>query len=177
MKLNLGSNNTRYQGFLNVDIRNITGVDIVEDVTVLASIPDGAVDEIIAHNILEHIAPDRTAQVLSLWFKKLKLGGWIQIGVPDGELIFSRHLNGRVTRRAYKTRPWGNVIHSIFGNMGILRKMHGDDAERYMHHTLFCESFLRRSMESAGFGDIIRVRPNHRDNVTLRGWKRTVVAL
>jgi len=40
-----------------------------------------------------------------------------------------------------------------------------------------CESFLRRSMESAGFGDIIRVRPNHRDNVTLRGWKRTVVAL
>jgi len=49
MKLNLGSNNTRYQGFLNVDIRDITGVDIVEDVTVLASIPDGAVDEIIQH--------------------------------------------------------------------------------------------------------------------------------
>jgi len=171
MKLNLGSNTVRYKDFLNVDIRNISTVDIVDDVTKLSSVKDDSVEAIIAHNILEHIAPDKTMDALTLWFKKLKIGGWIQVGVPDGELIFNRHIAGKITRRYYKSSPWKNVIHSIFGNMSILRKMHGEDAEKYMHHTLFCKSFLKECMEGVGLKNIISVRPNHRDNVTLRGIK------
>ena len=171
MKLNLGSNTVRCDGFINVDIRSIQGVDIVDDVTKLSTIEDNTVEAIIAHNILEHIASDKTMDTLMLWFKKLKVGGWIQIGVPDGELIFNRHLKGQITRRAYKSSPWKNVIHSIFGNISILRSMHGEDAEKYMHHTLFCESFLKECMQLAGFKDVVKVRANHPDNITLKGTK------
>ena len=171
MKLNLGSNTKRYDGFLNVDIRAIPGVDLVDDVTKLAGIEDWSVEAIVAHNILEHIASDKTMSTLRLWVSKLKTGGWIEIGVPDGELIFQRHLNHVITRREYVNNPWANVIHSIFGNIQILRNMHGDDAEKYMHHTLFCPSFLQKCMEDAGLGHIRRVRANHKDNITLRGIK------
>lgn len=171
MKLNLGSSVVRVKDFMNVDIRKIEGVDIVDDVTMLSTIQDDTVEAIIAHNILEHIASDKTMATLALWFKKLKNGGWIQIGVPDGELIFNRHLKGIVTRRAYRSSPWKNVIHSIFGNINVLRAWHGEDAEKYMHHTLFCKSFLKECMELVGFKNIIQVRANHPDNITLRGTK------
>jgi len=169
MKLNLGSNNRKFDGFLNVDIRKIDGVDIVDDVTVLSNIENNSVDAIIAHNILEHIVPFKTIPTLKLWADKLKVGAWIEIGVPDGELIFSRHEKGIITRKQYEGCPWENVIHSIFGNMDILREMHGNDVEKYMHHTLFCESYLKYCMEKSGISKINRVRPNHNDNVTLRG--------
>lgn len=171
MKLNLGSNDVRHEGYLNVDIRKARGVDIVDDVTKLDNIKDGSVESIIAHNILEHIAPDRTMEVLSLWFEKIKKGGDIEIGVPDGELIFERHRSGIITREEYKNSPWKNVIHSIFGNMNFLREWHGEEAEKYMHHTLFCESYLKECMENTGFVNIKKVASNHKDNVTLRGEK------
>jgi len=171
MNLNLGSNNIKYKNFLNVDIRNIPEVDIVDDVTKLETIKDDSIDAIIAHNILEHISYDKTDACLNNWAKKLKRGGWIEIGVPDGELIFKRYQKGIVTRKEYNDSSWKDVIHSIFGNMKIVREMHGNDAEKYMHHNIFCESFLRECMEKAGFKKIIKVKQNHPDNITLRGYK------
>ena len=172
MKLNLGSNTVRYEEFLNVDIRDVQGVDIVDNVMKLSTIEDNTVEAIIAHNILEHIAPDKTISCLNLWVKKLVVGGTLQIGVPDGELIFERWQDGISTRPQYIHCPWKDVIHSIFGNMEIMREMHGDDTEKYMHHTLFCESFLRECMEEVGIIDIIKIKPNHPDVVTLRGVKK-----
>jgi predicted SAM-dependent methyltransferase len=172
VRLNLGSADVRYEGFLNVDIRRIPGsVDIVDDVLTLGSIKDDSVEAIIAHNILEHVAYDKTEECLNMWVKKLKRGGSIEIGVPDGELIFKRYRKRQVTRVQYRDCPWKDVIHSIFGNMQLLRQWHGEDAEKYMHHTLFCESFLRKCMEDAGITSIVRVKSNHPDNVTLRGIK------
>ena len=170
LKLNLGSNDVRLKGFLNVDIRMVPGsVDIVDDVLTLSKIQDGSVDAIVAHNILEHVAWDKTDECLSRWVGKLKKGGTIEIGVPDGELIFKRYMEGQVTRKQYNGCPWKDVVHSIFGNMEILRQWHGQDAEKYMHHTLFCESFLRECMCKAKVKDIIKMPSNHQDNVTLKG--------
>lgn len=172
MKINIGSNTIKHKGFLNVDIRNVKGVDIVDDVMVLKEIKNDSCEAIIAHNILEHVAYDKSLNVLKLWVNKLKVGGWIEIGVPNGELIFERHKKGIITRKEYKDCPWMNVIHSIFGNLKIMRKMHGDDAEKYMHNTLFCRSFLVGYMEEAGLHKILERKPNHPDCMTFRGWKK-----
>ncbi|MBU1726410.1 MAG: hypothetical protein KJ880_02130 [Candidatus Omnitrophica bacterium] len=171
LKLNLGSNDVRYPGFLNVDIRQIPNVDLVDDVTKLEKISENSASEIIAHNILEHMPYDKTMVCLRLWVSKLKKGGSIIVGVPDGELIFNRYNKGIVTRKQYRNSPWKDVIHSIFGNMELLRQWHGEEAERYMHKTLFCESFLKSCLGEAGIGHIVKVRPNHPDNVTLKGIK------
>lgn len=171
MKLNLGSNDVRYEGFLNVDIRNIEAVDIVDDVSLLSSIEDESVEHIIAHNILEHFAQDRVQDVIKIWVQKLKKDGLCVIGVPDGLLIFNRYLSNQCTRKEYMEEPWEDVIHSIFGNIKKLREWHGDDAEYYMHHTVFNESYLTKLMERAGLGHIKKERKNQNDCICLSGRK------
>ena len=85
MKLNIGSNEVKHNGYLNVDIRDIDGVDIVDDVSKLTKVKYSSVEAIIAHNILEHFPPDKTMVCLKLWAKKLKKKGTLEIGVPDAK--------------------------------------------------------------------------------------------
>lgn len=172
MKLNIGSNTVRFEGFLNVDIRQLDEVDIVDDVSVLGKIKDNSVEYIIAHNILEHFSQDRVRDIVKTWVKKLKNNGVIEIGVPDGELIFNRYLNGILTRGEYKECPWEDVIHSIFGNIRLLRAWHGDDAEKYMHHILFNKDFLQKIMLESGLSDIEEIKRNHKDTMTFKGIRK-----
>lgn len=166
IKLNIGSNTVRFEGFKNVDIRDIPEVDIVDEVSELKKIKDNSVSYIKAHAILEHFAPDMTSKILKNWVSKLKSGGEIEISVPDGELIFDRYLN----IEPYKGN-WGHLVHSIFGSMEHLREWHGKDAELYMHHTLFSQDYLRQYMEKAGLTEIIEVPSPHQDCVNLKGTK------
>jgi predicted SAM-dependent methyltransferase len=163
LKLNLGSNDLRYPDFLNVDIRDVPGVDIVDDVRVLSKIKDESVDKIYAEAILEHFAPDKTLDVLRVWVRKLKQGGSILIMVPDGELIINRWKDGGT---------WADMLHPLFGNIALMREWHGDDMELYMHHTLYCEDMLRKEMEAAGIENIQRKQARHGDCLTLVGTKK-----
>lgn len=158
MKINMGSNDVHKEGFLNLDIRKIEGVDIVDDFTKLDSLEDESVDEIIAHNVLEHNPTDEVFDILSLWVRKMKKGATISIGVPDGELIFSRYI---------MDHDWSKVTHNIFGNLNLLREWFGDQVRCYIHHTLFCKASLIDLMQKCGLGDIVETTPNHPYNVTL----------
>jgi len=170
MKLNIGSNTQRHNGFLNLDMRDCAGVDIVDDAATLSSIEDGSCSAIIAHNILEHFSYDRTLDVLGVWVSKLQRGGVLSVGVPDAELIFDRYKAGKITRGKYR-HAWDDLNHSLFGNMDLLRSWHGEDADKYGHHAVFCEDSLRHAMESCGLTDIRKVKANHPDNITLEGVK------
>jgi predicted SAM-dependent methyltransferase len=166
MELNLGSDEVTFPGFKNVDIRDVAGVDIVDDVSKMTKFEDESVDNIIANNILEHFAPDRTLDILKLWVSKLKKGGTIVIGVPDGEFIYDRYLNDETWKG-----NWDKVVHSMFGNMEILRRWHGDEAELYGHHTIFSKDYLKRFMLKAGLKDIKDNAPSHADAFSLKGVK------
>lgn len=166
LKLNLGSNTVRMEGFKNVDIRDIPEVDIVDDVSTLEKIEDNSCDFIVANAILEHFSPDRIDDILKVWYRKLQDGGTLEIGVPDGELIFDRYLN----QAGYKG-DWAKLVHSLFGNIQILRGWHGKDAELYGHHMLFCKSYLRSKMEDLGLKDIKDIPPDHPDCFSLSGIK------
>lgn len=162
IKLNIGSNTVGFAGFKNVDIRDIPAVDIVDDVSKLTKIEDNSVDYIKAHAILEHFNPDKTLEVLKVWASKLKSGGEIEISVPDGELIFDRYLKGG---------SWDKLVHSLFGNISLLREWHGEDAEKYGHHTLFSHAYLARFMTEAGLSEITEITAHHPDCLCLTGVK------
>lgn len=166
LKLNLGSNTVHFQNFKNVDIRKIPEVDIVDDASTLETIKDGSVGAIIANAILEHFSPDRIDDILKVWYRKMEDGALIEIGVPDGELIFDRYLNDP----DYKGN-WAKLVHSLFGNIEILRSWHGKDAELYGHHMLFCKDYLKSKMEDAGFKNIKEVPKDHPDCFSLQGQK------
>lgn len=167
MKLNLGGGSVRIDGFQNVDI--LEGSDIVDDVRRLITIPSESCEAIVAHNILEHIAPDLTLLTLKLWVSKLKKGGTIEIGVPDAVLIFDRLIEGKNARGL--PHIWEDYVHSLLGNMKLLREWHGKDAELYMHHMVFSKSYLTYLMSKVGLKNIKETKPNHRDNMTFVGTK------
>lgn len=169
VKLNIGSNDFRYPEFLNVDIRDIEGVDIVDDVRTLNKIKDGSVDHIIAEAILEHFSPDRTQKILDVWVRKLKPGGRIEVMVPDGELIFDRYMG---KKSGDQLKAWKEMLHPFFGNIELMREWHGEDMELYMHHTLFCKSMLEEHMRNCGLVEIQEKKARHPDCLTLTGKKK-----
>jgi predicted SAM-dependent methyltransferase len=174
MKYNLGSNDVRHEGFINVDIRPANGVDIVDDVTTLEKIEDNSAEEIYAHNVLEHIFPDKMDKTLALWVRKLKPGGYITIGVPDSEGVFLRYLKEKEWHPTLVQQVWERAVHGIFGNFGLLREWHGEDAEKYGHHMMFSKDYLKSKMEEAGLENIVGALQTHPECFSLRGEKPNV---
>lgn len=84
VRLNLGCNEWRLAGFVNIDC--VTGPLIQPDVVADAlRLPfrDGSVDEIYAGHILEHFA--LTEPALPEWHRVLRRGGRITVTTPDVE--------------------------------------------------------------------------------------------
>jgi hypothetical protein len=82
LKLNLGSNEVRIPGFLNVDIVAHKNVDIIADASALPQ-DDNSVDEILASHLLEHFDFHQGKKALKEWFRVLKPGGRLTIELPD----------------------------------------------------------------------------------------------
>lgn len=79
-KLNLGCGNVHKEGWINVDIANLPGVDVVHDIEKLPlPFGDGQFDEIICHDILEHVDYPPVLQDLH---RILSPGGTVHIRVP-----------------------------------------------------------------------------------------------
>ena len=68
--------------FLNIDGRDLEGVDLVCD---LKGLPfdDCDFDLIYCSHVLEHFKRNQIETVLSEWFRCLKKGGIFRISVPD----------------------------------------------------------------------------------------------
>ncbi len=86
MKLNLGCSDRHQAGFLNVDI--CPPADLVSDLREAWPWEDGSVDQVLAHDIIEHL-PDQRHTMNELW-RVLKPGGRAEIAVPttDGPGAF-----------------------------------------------------------------------------------------
>lgn len=83
IRLNLGGRNKPISGFLTVDLSTEHEADIRADVSDLSQFEDNSISEIYASQILEHFPHVRTQYVLEEWYRVLKKGARITIGVPD----------------------------------------------------------------------------------------------
>ena len=78
MKLNLGCGNDKKEGYVNVDL---FGGDVTHDLNVFPwPLEDNTVDEVLLHNILEHL-PD-TVGVMKEVYRICKDGALVHIAVP-----------------------------------------------------------------------------------------------
>lgn len=78
MKLNLGACDRAFPGFLSVDI--VPPADVIADLTLAWPWPDSSVDEVRAHDVVEHL-PNKRHTMNELW-RVLKPGGRATIEVP-----------------------------------------------------------------------------------------------
>jgi Methyltransferase domain len=82
MKLNLGSGWDNREGYINVDFAPHHMPDIAADVLSLP-IAEGAIDEILAQDVLEHLPRTSTTAALAEWRRVTEADGVARVRVPS----------------------------------------------------------------------------------------------
>lgn len=118
------------QGAVNVDIRDLPGVDVVSDVKTLP-FKDGELAGMASRNLIEHFSRFEVGPMVKEWARCVKKGGFIQIETVD---------MGR-TMTKWKDIPTENLIDCLFG------------AQTYpenFHKMLMTEAILEDLFDDAG---------------------------
>ncbi len=91
MKLHLGCGDKIIEGFVNVDVRNLPGVNVVCDIHELSMFDKNSIDLIYASHVLEHTGRKEYTDILKNWYNVLNDGGTLRIAVPDMEKVFDHY--------------------------------------------------------------------------------------
>lgn len=137
-KLNLGCGLDKRDGYLNVDINSSHNPDVTSDVLKLDFLPKKFYEEIIAHDVLEHLQRTSTRRALLHWASLLQLGGKLSLRVPS-VLLIAKALNDPNNQTLELQELW---IQSLFGTQAYS----GD-----FHFTTFTEVILRSYLSQTGF--------------------------
>jgi SAM-dependent methyltransferase len=140
MKLHLGCGQRYIPGFVHVDARPASHVDIVGPVERLP-MGDASVSLIYACHVLEHFGRYQYMSVIKEWFRVLESGGILRLSVPD----FA------VCAAIYHER---GLEDGLSGVVGLI--VGGQRNEHDFHGMIFDEDFLRRSLLDIGFREVRR---------------------
>src|SRR3989304_7875525 len=82
IKLYLGCGHSRKEGYLGVDVRSLSEVDIVRDILRGLPFSDGVVEAIYSENFLEHLPQAECIRCMNEMHRVLRSGGEAQHLVP-----------------------------------------------------------------------------------------------
>lgn len=138
MKLHLGCANKHIDGFTNVDVRELEGVDVIDNIITLEKFDAGTADLIYVSHVLEHIGRLEYMKVLKRWHELLSIGGILRIAVPDFEQVVNHY--------------------NKFKDLSLLRGfLYGGQtyAENY-HYCAWDFNSLKNDLEKIGFKNVER---------------------
>jgi hypothetical protein len=146
VRLNLGCGHIPLDGYLNVDRRELPGVDVVAEVDQLP-FGKGEVDELHSAHLLEHFPEEQLRrQVLPYWFGLLKPGGRFRAVVPDAEAMIREYSTGRY--------PYEDLREVTFG---------GQDYDGDFHFNMFTPASMSRLLTESGFEAVELVASGRRN--------------
>lgn len=137
MKLYVGSQKYKPDGFKTLDIDNTFTPDIIADITSMPEIETGSVDQIVAGHVLEHIDWPDSFKAISELTRVIKIGGSIQLSVPDMSSLLRMILTG----------------DSVFHVMGLIYGVGGRQNKFEQHRYGFTIGMLIDILESLGYSD------------------------
>lgn len=140
-RLNLGCGWDLRDGYLNVDLQDFHGPDLVADVTDLSMLPDGRYREILAQDVLEHLPRTATLPALVEWNRLLAIGGRLVLRVPS--LLDLARLFADPANQAPEQQEW--LVQCLCGTQAYT----GD-----VHLTSFTRPLLLHYLAESGF-DIV----------------------
>jgi len=137
VRLNLGCGHKPMPGYVNVDARELPGVDVIADVADLR-LPVGSVHEIYSAHLLEHFPHEELRRrLLPHWRDLLAEGGVFHAIVPDGEAMIAAAARGELSFEAFR--------EVLFG---------GQDYRGDYHFNMFTPDSLLELLTTLGFKDI-----------------------
>jgi predicted SAM-dependent methyltransferase len=137
LRLNLGCGHIALPDHVNVDMRELPGVDVLAEVGALPFEPE-SVDAIASAHLLEHFPQEMLRRrLLPHWFGLLRPGGRFNAVTPDAAAMLAAAGAG--------TYPFEDFREVVFGAQ--------DYAGDY-HYNLFTPDSLRALLEEAGFRDV-----------------------
>jgi predicted SAM-dependent methyltransferase len=137
LRLNLGCGHIALPDYVNVDMRELPGVDVVAEVDDLP-IERGSVQELFSSHLLEHFPQEAMRRrLLPYWRDMLRPGGTFRAITPDGAAMLAGAGAG--------TYGYEDFREVLFG---------GQDHVGDYHCNLFTPDSLRQLLEEAGFTDV-----------------------
>ena len=137
LRVNLGCGHRPIAGYVNLDGRDLPGVDVVADVHNLP-FADGTIDEFFSSHFLEHFPQEEVVRILLPSLRqKLAAGGRLRAVVPDIEAMMRGYIAGDVAYDDLREVTYGAQDYS------------GD-----FHYNMYTPESLTTILERAGFGSV-----------------------
>ena len=136
IKLHLGCGTKHINGYTNIDVRYLPGVDEVNNIKFLRNYKKDSVDIIYACHVLEHFGRWEYKTVLSRWFEILKPGGILRLAVPNFSSLCTHYI---------KTGDLNSIMGLLYG---------GQDYNENYHYVTFDYNSLNNDLTQIGFSNI-----------------------
>ncbi len=153
-RLHVGSGSQHLDGWINLDIRPLPGVDVVVDVTRGLAFSD--IDAVFAEHFLEHLAADDALSFMSEVRRILRPDGRFRLSTPNLDWVWLTHY-----------RLEADADDKVRGALALNRAFHG-----WEHKFLWNRETLELALSATGFRDLSWHRHGDSDREELRGLER-----
>ena len=132
-KLHVGAGRARLEGWVNIDIQALPGVDVVADVTEGLRFENA--EAVFAEHFLEHLAIGDAVKFLLESHRVLAPGAWIRLSTPNLDWVWSTHYR-------LQAEPEQKRLDALSLN----RAFHG-----WRHQFLWNREMLGEALAACGF--------------------------
>jgi predicted SAM-dependent methyltransferase len=137
IRINAGCGHQPIAGYINVDIRELPGIDIVAEITEMP-FETASVHEIYSSHLLEHFPVEHLRRVvLPYWRELLQEGGLLRAVVPDAEAMLADYCRGEMSFEDLREVTYG-----------------GQEYDGDFHYAMFTHDSLAHIIEETGFSDV-----------------------
>jgi predicted SAM-dependent methyltransferase len=136
LKLHLGCGSKYIPGFEHIDSTHHRHLSHCADVSHLPMYGDGTVDLIYASHVLEHFGRQQYPVVLREWYRLLRPGGVLRLGVPDFAAVAALYYEQ-------------GLVDGLTGLVGLVSGGQRDASD--YHKMIFDEALLGQALLEAGF--------------------------
>jgi predicted SAM-dependent methyltransferase len=156
LRLHIGCGTEAIAGWVNVDSKELPGVDRVLDVT--AGLPFEDASAIYAEHFIEHLSLDQGLGFLAECRRVLRDDGVMRLSTPNLDWVYRTH---------YRIGSWSSPEETLFDCLVINRAFHG-----WGHQFLYNDQTLSAVLRASGFASVRFHRYGESDIEWMRGLER-----